>query len=203
MIIVGDISILIYTNKRMKFVVEADHHYYFENNQRIDFQDFISESQQNELLTRLQKHFDKKGRGLHGRNCWREDARVRGFVAGKSLAEVAGALLNSKRLLLAYDQFFPQAPVDLFSAPTTLDAISSIQGIVGGWLITLAGDAKGTATLLTPNAEIDFSALQYPLLLVVYATPDAVYVAREGSLKSADYSPGDNLFRKGHPLILS
>lgn len=171
-----------------------------------------------------------KTRFLAGHDLWRNSDHVKKQVFSVSLARLGAELFNTAPLRLAYDQFFTFSNcLPLLSTPSSLEEISSIQGLVGGLMICLKGkkseneeessetfgaspfpSEQGNVTYFSSTVSLNPSSVaqqeDHVYLLVAYASMHPIYRHNERdihthNLKDFGYVFGDILKENTHPLV--
>jgi hypothetical protein len=180
-----------------------------------------------------------------GRDVWRSNTLLKKSVTSESLAELATELFDRRPLRLAYDQYLlpwremssrrgVELPLynQLVQKCETLEATSSIQGILGGVILCLEAPVivpeseetavvdeqivawpkqAGDGVFFKAQAKIDFTYLQRPhcgsYLMITYCRNDSVYIMQPGdpqvhALKHMGYVFGDRLSDKLHPIVI-
>jgi len=217
----------------MKLVTNADHRQFFRKNHLIEFENLMSQSQLEELnqaikLTLSERVGIRPERVLQeqseklfksGYNLWRDNDHIKKLVLSSHLAEVASDLIEFRPLRLAYDQFYsttthqkhvfqqtePNAYQDLLLQPRSLKEVSSVQGILCGLMICLAGEKEeqpkenteeesghkqqifssnpGNGVFFSPEALLDFHTLSqkhpHRYLLITYTHPTSIYFLQD------------------------
>lgn len=145
----------------MKFAVAKEHRDFFNKNFRIEFNNLFSKEQCDSFLiermsvvsTRLnisKANFKTVSAGdqfMAGFDLWRGNNLLKKIIFQKNLAEAAADLLEVRSLRIGYDQLIPSFSSSIsvkedtysywLSQTTTLQDISSIQGIILGLMICI------------------------------------------------------------------
>jgi hypothetical protein len=140
----------------MKVAVAKQDRNFFQKKGWIEFEDFLTSDQvvllhqtiDQALAERLQIPITKLSKQnaaicyLQGHDLWRQHAALHQFVIQTRFGEVINELIGKKILRLGYDQLFPSSSQALLYAPfvahtPSLDAVSSLNGIVCGVMIAL------------------------------------------------------------------
>ena len=205
----------------MNFTVEREHREFFRKQHWIECDGVISENEHIRLADGissvldarreiksplLNKAFDKNDFEI-GHDLWRGLASLKKIILSKSLAGIAGELIEQKPLRFGYDALFPavsgipgKSAYESFLLTTpTLQEMSCIQGVLCGAMICVSGENKGLQNELpttlfsrTPGNAVFFSP-EWPLplneiyqnpdftyLLIVYVKANAVYLSQPG-----------------------
>jgi hypothetical protein len=148
-----------------------------------------------------------------GFNRWRAIPSLRSLAFSKRLTNSLASLTGKRALRLAFDWNLEPA----FSLPLALDQVSSIQGLLGGVILTLSPinhpffpSNVGDALFIGPSKPIPWPSVdpKGSLLLIAYGELDSLFVLKErdphGFLyKKMGYHPGDRLKNDLHPIVLS
>jgi hypothetical protein len=168
-----------------------------------------------------------------GRDLWRSNDEIRKIISHRRFGEMASQLINTKLLRLGYDQYFPgPKPItsldkvyqQLLSPGKTLHSYGSIQGVLCGLMLCIAGtkspsnssnlkifsSVSGNGVFFIPSLSIDltdlFNHMGQDYYLIVYANAKSVYTLNREDAHSRDwislgYDFGDKLSDKLHPII--
>jgi hypothetical protein len=222
----------------MKFAVDSAHRDFFKNHRMIEFASFFS-PEQIEQLYQLIRHSLSSRLNLEkassaqlfmaGRDLWRTDDALRKLVAKSKLADIAADLTEERAIRLGYDQYLPPPPLHLDKADpdqpyikllqrqeTTLEAISSFEGLLCGVMIGLQPAPHqdsplfpilpGHVVYFDPTAPLNLALGKGEYLLIVYTRAKAIYILQPDdphthALKRLGYVFGDTLSDKWHPML--
>lgn len=228
----------------MKIAVSSEQKRFFERHQIIELEGLLSpqafanlkQAVFATLALRLNTEESKLNRNsaqqlfCAGRDIWRTHAEVRKIITSSSIGELLYDLMDSRPIRLAYDQVLPcQRIVQLDAAEpahyaeltkynTTMEEISSIQGVLGAIIFCIDGpyaavdgwpSQPGNALVVTGKAILSLSSLQAVsggiYYAVVYARDKALYIQSSSdpltySFKQVGYNPGDRLQDKYNPV---
>lgn len=204
----------------MKYTFLKDYLSFFEKHHAIEFENVIPEK----TLSSARHELETVKRQPLQQNVWRNSEAFEKIVKNKNISELASFLLDQKVLRLGYDQIICD-PFHLKEFKT-LDCFSSINRMVGGWIICIKGDApdenrtnqqlitfptiQGNGVLLKANTPIDFSILDerkdHCYLLIAYSSQRATYQPNPKDpfpnyLKELGYRQGEHLNDKMNPIL--
>lgn len=240
----------------MKFAIVKEHRDFFQKKGWIEFEDFFSLDQINLLNQSIDQalsdrlslpierlnHQSSEPLFLHGRDLWRFNDRLKKFTVQPRLGEIASELIERKPLRLGYDQFFPSLYQTKFpknegekvystfiQQTASLEAVSSLQGIACGLMISLGGKAgaepslipevegmdvfsaqPGHALFFQPGAEVNWNSLySHPgqrYYLIVFTQLTSFYHLQQRDplthfLKPLGYVFTDKLTDKLNPIV--
>lgn len=229
----------------MKFTVSPEQKRFFERHQVLELEGLLSanhfEALKNAinktLALRLNIDESKLSRSSAqqlfsaGRDLWRSHAEVKKMIVSPVLGDLLFELLDTRPIRLAYDQILPSQRTvssttaeptnyaDLLRYNTTLEEISSVQGIAGAAVICLEApysplegwpSVPGNALIVTGKTILHLSHLQQHVgglyYIVVFAKEKGVYILNSSdphthSFKQAGYNPGDRLTEKFNPTV--
>lgn len=101
----------------MSFGVLPEHIQYFNQNSKIEFEDFLKPGQLKILLATFSKNTPLKPSLEWGFDLWRKEEEIKPIITGVSLARVAGQLKNFRELRFGYSQYLSS---NCFSNKTSL-----------------------------------------------------------------------------------
>lgn len=236
----------------MKISISTEHSDFFRKHHAIEFEGLFSPEQiqqlkqfiEQTLIMRLEiraSQFPKTStyqQFLAGRDLWRDNQGIKKILSHGPYLDALAALTDQRILRLGYDQYFPKVSSNPLEEETKypqfidkqvpIEAISSIQGIVGGAIICLEGSSEvsennspespmkyfpsssGHTLLFGSQANIDFrELLQHPThsyLLVTLTKQTAVYVynavdPNTHTLRDIGYPVSDRLTDKLNPIV--
>jgi hypothetical protein len=226
----------------MKYAVDSEHRDFFQKHRFLELEELLTPKQLEEanaaieaaLKVRLSvNQLDQQSAEnlfMAGRDLWRQDQQLRKLICQRGLAEIASELISVKPIALAFDQLIVspdlhplvtadnRAYIDLMKTPTSLEEISSVQGLVCGLLLCLrAGEphplfpsVAGHGVYFDPKVPLDFGFLRRDrerrLLLIAYAEKSSYYYQQNNDphlhyLKRFGYHFGDKLSIKHIPPV--
>lgn len=240
----------------MKFATAKEHRNFFQNHGWIEFEEFISNDQlvlinqaiDQVLAERLNVSSDRLRLlpsdqfYLQGRDLWRSNQTLRKFITQIRFGEIASELIEKKPLRLGYDQLFPgRQPTQISESSlqvyphflehtNTLEAVSCLQGVIGGLMVALGGKQEedgasekipaegidifpsrpGHVIFFRPNVPINWNHLYahagQRYYLIVYTQASAHYQLQPQdphthSLKRLGYVFNDKLSDKLNPIV--
>lgn len=232
----------------MKLAISREHRDFFQKHHSIEFEGLLDPTKLHDLVTNVKSTLtnrlgplDKRDSDAlfsEGRDLWRISNPIKKIVTNPHFAEIASELTNQRVLRLGYTQYFP-APsstslniekgpyATLLSKKSTLEEISSLQGVQCGLMICLKDESNaeiatlpesteifplkaGNGVFFSPKAFINFPELYKRMgnqfLMIVYTQATAVYVHCENdplaySLRNVGYAFGDKLLDKRNPIL--
>lgn len=238
----------------MKFAIAKEHRDFFQKEGWIEFNDFLTFDQlslinqainstlaerTNTPVERLQL-LPSQTFFQHGHDLWRANQVLRKFITQARFGEIASELVEKKPLRLGYDQLFPSrqeskyfenkatAYSNFIEQTTTLETISSIEGLVCGLMIALDQPSTistenegendidifpqqaGNVIFFQPTTQINLNHLySHPgsrYYLIVYTQMSAFYHFKSTdphthALKHLGYIVYDKLDDKRNPII--
>lgn len=147
----------------MKFAVAKEHRDFFRKHFCIEFEGLLLEEQCRKLVEEKNRillerlHFPKimlpalspEDKFMAGYDLWRGSAAAKKIILQRPLAEIGSELVEQKPLRIGYDQLIPsyvpmkaEGSENLYgtwlSEATTLQEISSIQGVVCGLMLCIS-----------------------------------------------------------------
>lgn len=152
------------------------------------------------------KAFDKQNFAI-GQDLWRSGAApLKKMILSRSLAGIAGELIEQKPLRFGYDALFPavaktptrDAYASFLHTTPTLEEMSCIQGVLCGAMLCLSAEAPiseenpttlfsktpGNAVFFSPDWPLPLHEIYqnpgYTYLLLVYVKANAVYCLQQG-----------------------
>lgn len=234
----------------MKFAVAKEHRDFFRKHNRIEFEGLLPVEQRDKLLgakaTIISERLAAAGKAKTlpvdavfkvGYDLWRGNADAKKIILQKSFAEIASELIELKPLRIAYDQLLPplSSPSlagsedyrEWLSSASTLNEISSVQGILCGLMLCLSqpqdaavaapsevpsifATKAGNGVFFSPDAPLNFNELVnrqgYTYLMVVYTKSVSVYLKIDSDphtneFRRLGYNFGDRLSDRFHPLV--
>lgn len=195
----------------MKYSLDKEHFHFYRKNGYVEFEGMIN----NDKLVPIQRAFIKQRLDteeklyIENHDIWRRFPEIKKTIFHRTLSSVIADLADVTPLRIGYDQLIPKG--FYFKTPKTLREMSSIQGVVGGYLLclensefevnTLFDDPEeegeeekgyrpvapfstiaGNIVFIHPDAPIDFSRMTADHLLVCFSGEKAVYRHNEADL---------------------
>jgi len=193
----------------MKFTVAKEHRDFFRKHFRIEFSNLFSVEQCEQLMAERLVILSERlnvskanfnatsvsSQFMAGFDLWRGNAILKKLILQKSLAEVAAELLEVRALRMGYDQLIPDLSATAISAPddpyrnwllqtSSLQDISSIQGIMTGLIICLKAPQLEDEPIETASTDLEAKTVTPPIVVTpslfsttpgngVYFSPDA------------------------------
>ncbi len=239
----------------MKFATAKEHRNFFQNHGWIEFEELISNDQltlanqaiDQVLAERLNASPERlrllpsEQLYLQGHDLWRSNSILRKLVTQTRFAEIASELIEKKPLRLGCDQLFParhqqtqlsatapQVYTHFLEQTTTLEAVSCLQGVTCGLMLSLGGketvpfekipsegadifpSQPGHVIFFRPNIPIKWDSLYLHegqrFYLIVYTQMSAHYQLQPQdphthALKRLGYVFNDKLNDRLHPII--
>ncbi len=229
----------------MKFTISPEQKRFFDRLQILEVEGILSDQQFSmlkkavEQTLALRLHIDplRLNRATAqqlfsaGRDLWRSHPEIKKIAASQAFGNVLYELLDVRPIRLGFDQILPSERAvlpeaaepslyaDLLRYNTTLEQISSIQGIAGAMIICLEAPSvvqegwpsvPGSAVFVSSKAILPFSSLRQHqgalYYVAVFCKDRSVYAMNPldphtHSLKQAGYNPGDRLNEKFNPTI--
>jgi len=163
----------------MKFAIAKEHRDFFQKNNWIEFENFLTSAQVAQLNQAINQVLVKRlnidlehlrlaspdSCYLQGRDLWRANPKIQELTCYPRFAEIASELVEKKPLRLGYDQLFPSRSEDLkiplkssevykqfLQQTTSLESVSCIQGLKCGLMISLG---KPTDQEIQKSEKID------------------------------------------------
>lgn len=205
----------------MNFTVIREHREFFKKHHWIECDGVISKTELKRftdaipsIISERSKSWDsasepkaEKKEFVLGHDIWRGSVNLKKTILSRSLAGIAGELIEEKPLRFGYDTLFP--PVSnrpeknvyesFLQTSPTLQEMSAIQGVLCGAMVCISGNnevteesAGSTIFSKTPGNVVFFSPdWSLPLneiyqnpsclyLLIVYVKANAIYLAQKG-----------------------
>lgn len=223
----------------MKFAVDSAHREYFRNHLSIEFENFLTSENVERFKQEIKKAWESRVSGgnfekaspeklfMMGRDLRRSETLLSKLLQKYQFASIVADLTEEKAMRIGYDQYLPASPLHFDKFPndspyikflqsnSTLEATSSIEGLLSGLLICLKDSSKpsslfpkkaGNIVCFAPTAHFDLAQTDGEYLLIVYTRAMAVYTLQEKdphayALKHLGYGYGDLLSNKFNPLI--
>jgi hypothetical protein len=236
----------------MKYAITSDQRRYFEQQGSVELEELLTSKQLHSLregiATALQVRLERPTADTQylnpqqlvraGHDLWRADERVKKITASHSLAHIAAELTSERILRVGYDQLLlsqrvstesgplhsKYTPIQLYTETTTLEASSSINGLIAGLIICLEGSFSpeealnnsvfpcepGSGSYISPTTEINFLELNLRkgqrFLLIAYSNRNSQYILNDNdpfthSLKNLGYVFGDRLNDSDNPIV--
>ena len=206
----------------MRFGLAPEHFEFYYQNDFIEFEDLITE----EEATILKEKIDNE---TVSRDLFRKDPEIKKIILRHKLAEIASNLTKTKPLRFGYDHLFKSGDLPLFKEGLTLDEMSSIQGVVCGFILSITDEPnplmetgispipllphkKGAGIFFSKDSPISFKKMfelpNQTHILIVYVKQNAVYQETPNDpmpnfLKTLGYGYGDKLLNDTHPIVFS
>lgn len=146
----------------MRYLVSFEDQRFFRYSHHIEFSDFLSTSQVDELTAIIESGYDKPidqtplDLYINGYDQFRQNKKLKRFVTNPKLAEIAAQLSNEKTLRLAFTQTLAAnqllSPLPL-SNSADLQSLSSVNPLSIGLIIRLKGSSTTEKELLTASEE--------------------------------------------------
>jgi len=182
----------------------------------IEFEELYSQEETTLLHSLLEKTLanlitPSDDKLLFGYDLQRETPPLLQALHFSRLAQIASPLFQQKRLRVAFTQYLP-----CYKTEATIQEISSFSEILGAVFINLGAPAnpeipylpqsQGSGCFISGELPIDFSKLNAPLLLIVFAGERARYHYQEKDphihkLKKLGYAFGERITVETHPLF--
>lgn len=203
----------------MRYTTTSQQLSYFQRESHIDLKDLFTEEEiknlKNLLDETLAKHkaASPTHRLLAGHDLQRENPAIYKALQPSRLGQVASQLFNKKKLLIALTQYY----LAYGETVATASDISSYTEICGCMLMNLSDQPlpdlpylpveHGDVVFYKENFPIEFTNLDLPILLVVFATDKSRYRQNEkdphkNHPKKLGLGAGDRLTTDTHPLII-
>jgi len=206
----------------MNFTVIREHREFFRKHHWLECAEVISATDQAKLAEGIplilaeraevksspSKAFDKNGFAI-GHDLWRGRANLKKILLNRSLAGIAGELVEQKPLRFGYDTLFPAVtayPLENYyesflQTTPTLEEMSCIQGVLCGAMICISGNREikeedqeiepqifsrtpGNAVFFAPDWPLPLKEIYqnpgFTYLLIVYVKNNAVYLSQQG-----------------------
>lgn len=188
----------------MKFTLAREHYHHYERYGYVEFEDLVAEEAIGRIATLMavERGDEPEELYLRGRDLWRRSGSLMKLLYHRKSASVIADLTRKKPLRVGFDQYIPKG--FSFERKLSLREIGSIQGIVGGYLLSLEGgkgeDAlhpddekvlrdeegkflpiapfsprRGNVVFVDPEAPLDLSLLSGDQLLVAFCGGTAIY----------------------------
>lgn len=180
----------------MKFTVAKEHRDFFRKHFRIEFSNLLTVEQCQQLMAerlvvlseRLKvskanfKTTSPSNQFMAGFDLWRGNVALKKLILQKSLAEVAAELLEVRALRIGYDQLIPKLPTigvsanddpyrNWLSQTSTLQDISSIQGLMAGLIICLKAPQIAEIPIETLTTDLELDQAPPPLVPTAILAP--------------------------------
>jgi len=224
----------------MKFAIAKEHREYFRLNQTLELENLLNINQLGQFKQGIQFALSRRLKlrpdqitnqqssqlFRNGRDLWRSHDPIKKTICNPSYAEVFSELVDQKTIRLGYDQLFPAQQLgdgafytDFLQNPRYLSEFSCIQGVLGGLMLCIEGDATvasrsifsatpGNGVFFGEDYLIEFEQMlpDHTYLLIVYTKKTSVYIAnREDpfahTLMNQGYSYGDRLTDQLNPVL--
>jgi hypothetical protein len=205
----------------MNFTVIREHREFFRKHHWIECDGVVSADELKRLVNGIPavlaertevkssltvKAFDKQNFTI-GQDLWRSPAApLKKIILSRSLAGIAGELIEQKPLRFGYDTLFPavaemparDAYASFLQTTPTLEEMSCIQGVLCGAMLCISGKepisdditttlfskTPGNAVFFSPDWPLPLSEIYqnpgYTYLLLVYVKANAVYCLQQG-----------------------
>lgn len=194
----------------MRYVVTIGQTSFFQKEGHIELEELFNQAEVQELYQLLEKA-QSKTPSSEGYELERTDQALHYAMHFQRLAHIAAPLFKQKRLRIGFTKYPPH-----YNLTGTILEISSLTDVHGGVLINLGATpppdktylprAPGNGTFISPEISIDFTSLNAPYLLVVFAGANARYILQETDphthrFKKFGYAFGDRITVETHPII--
>lgn len=187
----------------MKLAIDANHRDFYQKNQLIEFEGFLTPAKTSEILLHVENSIKSKISNARipiqkvlpeqffdsGRDLWRIDDYLKKIESTSQIPEIVSELVEERPVRLGYDQYYPaiEKPKLLSPQPyhrflqnaATLSEFSCIDGLLGAFMICLKGDGVPQDLSVfsrTPGNAVFFSPtcpIPFPDL---YQRPDHRYL---------------------------
>ncbi|MDB2613707.1 hypothetical protein N9Y92_00945 [Chlamydiales bacterium] len=171
----------------------------FQEEQSITFQDFLPENQWKLLKTGLQEQDPNTPRDL-----FRNNEKVKKILFKKDLSTIALDLVESRKLLFAFDHFIKNPP--FYPNPISLQELSSVSPLAIGAILSIYDNS---ITYFDPQVVIDWNEMTKKeglYLLFAYGEQGAIFHQNPldpytNLIKDMGYPPSCPLSTRTHPTL--
>lgn len=214
----------------MKFSLAREHLHFFNQHGYVEFEGIISTQKLQQVLHGIRKeNFDSTQQHYEKHHdLWRRYPEIRKNLFHRDPTSIVATLSLTKPLRIGCDQLIPKG--FHHEKPLTLKDMTSIQGVVGGYLLCLQdcpdevvtqpvteeeappvmapfSTQAGNMVFVAPDIAIDFTLMPCDHLLVIFVGPKAVYRhnphdPHTHEFKKLGYVFGDRLQEKELPTVL-
>ncbi len=219
----------------MRIAILDEHLKFFQQNGSIIFEDLFTDDEIAAFQNLVKEvSFERRATSadslfLTGRDLWRDADEIKKTIQSRRFACIASKLSQTKPLRLGYDHYFPRVDENnkdiyqqFFSTGSTLQEISSIQGIVCGLFICLSKAVNeeksdsflplepGAALFVKPDQPVNFNEIinneGSSYYLVVFTSTQALFIVNRSDLGAKKfielgYNYGDRLKDNLNPII--
>lgn len=213
---------------RMRYAILKEHIHFFLRQGYVEFEDFLSQEQIALLRKEIRQALHKRnpaGPRETERDLWRDHVPLQQQICHPNFVKIGSEILQTRRMRLAWDQFFPLIPPlknsedlpEAVAAPSCLEEISSVREILGAWILPLEDNPSeepsffpkkaGDALFVAANTPIPLEERKQPLYVIAFCGVHANYrtIAKDPHsyhLKRLGYVEGERLKDSLHPILV-
>lgn len=215
----------------MKFSLTSDHFHHYRQRGYVEFEGIVNQAKLQVLLNaiRRERYDTAEQRFQKQHDLWRLSPAIKKILFHKDIASIVASLHDAKPLRIGYDQLIPEGYLSKRKS-LSLREMSSLQGIIGGYLLCLQdcpgalvtqplseeserkiaapfSTTAGNVVFIDPEVAIDYASLPCDHLLVCFTGATAIYCHNENdphthTFKKQGYVFGDKIQESELPTVL-